>query len=187
MPLTIGPRPLYIVNVACAARFSDVCPDYWAYTYIEYLAAHGIISGYADGTFRPGATATRAQLAKMIVLARGWPIVTPPSPSFRDVPAERPLLWLHRDGEGARRHLRLQLRHRLHQFRPNNKVTRGQISKMIVAGLRLGRSTPPAARTSPTCRRAIRSTATSRRPSTATSSPATARPSAPATPSPAPS
>jgi hypothetical protein len=114
--------------VNCAATFSDVCPDYWAYTYVEYLAAHGIVSGYADGTFRPGATATRAQLAKMIVVARGWAVVTPPTPSFSDVPPSNPFYGYV---ETAKAHNVIS-GYADGTFRPNNTVTRGQISKMIV-------------------------------------------------------
>jgi hypothetical protein len=36
---------------------------------VETAFAHGIISGYADNTFRPVASITRGQLAKMIYLA----------------------------------------------------------------------------------------------------------------------
>ena len=34
--------------------------------YIERLAAHHILNGYNDGSFRPGLTATRGQVAKII-------------------------------------------------------------------------------------------------------------------------
>ena len=89
-PADDRPAPALRRQRGLRARFSDVCPDYWAYTFIEFLAQQGIVSGYADGTFRPNSTATRAQLAKMIVVARGWPVVTPPTPSFSDVPASNP-------------------------------------------------------------------------------------------------
>jgi 5'-nucleotidase/2',3'-cyclic-nucleotide 2'-phosphodiesterase/3'-nucleotidase/5'-nucleotidase len=36
------------------------------YTFIETAYNRGVISGYADGTFRPNANVTRGQLAKMI-------------------------------------------------------------------------------------------------------------------------
>jgi glucose/arabinose dehydrogenase len=49
--------------------FSDVPPGYVFYSYIETAVCHGIISGYADGTFRPGNNATRAQIAKIVCLA----------------------------------------------------------------------------------------------------------------------
>ncbi|HUS17107.1 MAG TPA: S-layer homology domain-containing protein [Chloroflexia bacterium] len=128
IPLTISPRPQYIVAVNCTARFSDVCPTYWAYNYIEYLAARGIVSGYADGTFRPDTTATRAQLAKMIVVARGWSITTPPTPSFSDVPSSNPFYGYI---ETAKAHNVIS-GYADGTFRPGNTVTRAQICKMIV-------------------------------------------------------
>ena len=131
--LTISPRPQYIQTVSCGSRFTDVCPDYWAYTYIDYLAQHGIISGYGDGTFRPGGIATRAQLSKMVTLSRGWAIYTPPAPSFRDVPASNPFYGYI---ETARYHGAISgytCGANCLEFRPNNNVTRGQITKMIVA------------------------------------------------------
>jgi hypothetical protein len=128
IPLTIGPRPQYVINVNCVARFSDVCPNYWAYSFIEFLAQRGIISGYADGTFRPNSTATRAQLSKMVVVARGWPITTPPTPTFRDVPATHAF---YQYIETARAHNVIS-GYADGTFRPNNVVTRGQTAKMIV-------------------------------------------------------
>jgi hypothetical protein len=127
--LTLGPRPIYVVNVNCGARFSDVCPDYWAYTFIESMAQRGIVSGYGDGTFRPDSTATRAQLSKMIVVARGWPVVAPVTPSFSDVPASNPFYGYI---ETARAHGVIS-GYSDRTFRPNSTVTRGQLSKMIVS------------------------------------------------------
>ncbi len=129
IPLTIGPRPQYVVSVNCNARFSDVCPDYWAYSYIDYLASRGIISGYADGTFRPANPATRGQLSKMAVVSRGWPLLNPQTPFFSDVPSSnsfyqyietaraRGVVSGYADGT----------------FRPANQVTRGQTARMVVA------------------------------------------------------
>lgn len=68
-----------------AGHFSDVAPGSLFYPFIETAAAHGIISGYSDGTFRPNTAITRAQLTKLLILARGWPAVTPAGPIFADV------------------------------------------------------------------------------------------------------
>jgi hypothetical protein len=46
--------------------FSDVAPGSTFYAYVERAAAHGAVGGYADGTFRPGNTATRGQTAKIV-------------------------------------------------------------------------------------------------------------------------
>lgn len=49
--------------------FSDVNKDAWFAGSVSALVNKGIISGYADGTFRPNDTITRAQMAKMLVNA----------------------------------------------------------------------------------------------------------------------
>src|SRR5205823_4092329 len=54
------------------STFSDVDRDFWAYGYIETAAAHGVITGYSDGTFRPSSGVTRSQIAKIVVTAQAW-------------------------------------------------------------------------------------------------------------------
>ena len=46
--------------------FTDVPPTDPFYGYIETAYSHGVISGYNDGTFRPGNDATRGQIAKIV-------------------------------------------------------------------------------------------------------------------------
>ena len=53
--------------------FSDVPVEHPFYTYIETAYDHAIISGYADGTFRPGNNATRGQISKIVYLAVAEP------------------------------------------------------------------------------------------------------------------
>lgn len=49
-----------------APQFSDVQPTDWAYQAIQNLnARYGCLAGYPNGTFRPGQSATRAQLAAL--------------------------------------------------------------------------------------------------------------------------
>ncbi len=47
--------------------FSDVPTSYWGYAAISSLSGKGIVSGYPNGTFKPGATITRAEFATMLV------------------------------------------------------------------------------------------------------------------------
>jgi hypothetical protein len=54
---------------AVPATLCDVSASHWAYAYIQVAIAHGIFTGYGDGCFRPDDLATRAQLAKVLVLA----------------------------------------------------------------------------------------------------------------------
>ncbi|BCG57414.1 S-layer homology domain-containing protein [Paenibacillus sp. URB8-2] len=48
---------------------SDVSSEYWAYPYIKAAKKSNLITGYADGTFRPGETLTRADSAVLIARA----------------------------------------------------------------------------------------------------------------------
>ncbi|MDQ6693860.1 MAG: S-layer homology domain-containing protein [Chloroflexota bacterium] len=139
IPLTISQRPQYIVSVGCGTRFSDVCADYWAYSYIECLASRNIVSGYADGTFGPGNLVTRGQLAKVVSLASG-DTSSPTNQTYQDVPTSSPFyLWIQRltnrgyisgytcggPGEPC-----VAPTNRPY-FRPGSYATRGQIAKIV--------------------------------------------------------
>ena len=63
-----------------APTFPDVPIDSWAYRYVEYLAARGIVSGYPDGAYRPSAPCTRDQMAAYLV--RGFDLAIPPDSAF---------------------------------------------------------------------------------------------------------
>ncbi|MFC8686918.1 S-layer homology domain-containing protein [Brevibacillus porteri] len=47
-------------------RFYDVADNYWAVSPIHQASAAGMMSGYPDGTFRPSANITRAEIAAVI-------------------------------------------------------------------------------------------------------------------------
>lgn len=53
------------------SHYSDVTSDHWAAGYINAMALSGLISGYADGTFKPNNTITRAEAITMINKALG--------------------------------------------------------------------------------------------------------------------
>lgn len=55
-----------IAPTAFAAEFTDFNSSHWAYEYVTALVNDGTINGYADGTFRPEGTVTRAEFVKMI-------------------------------------------------------------------------------------------------------------------------
>jgi hypothetical protein len=97
--------------------------------------SEGIVSGYTDGTFRPDALTTRAQLAKMAVIAFGLSLATPDSAHFSDVGADNPFYAYIEAAYGAG----LVSGYSDGTFRPYANVTRGQVAKVIVSasGLKL--------------------------------------------------
>jgi PKD repeat protein len=59
------------------STFIDVTPDNdwrWCYQHVEYLAAEEIVQGYWDGTYRPGETVTRDQMAVYVARAFALPM-----------------------------------------------------------------------------------------------------------------
>lgn len=69
---------------APASRFADVPEGYWSHDQIERAAELGLISGYADGSFRPGASVTRAQFVTMLWRLAGEPDAAE-EPDFTDL------------------------------------------------------------------------------------------------------
>jgi PKD repeat protein len=51
--------------------FRDVPTDNWAYPFIEYSAARGIVQGYPDGSYQPTTDCTRDQMAVYLTRAFG--------------------------------------------------------------------------------------------------------------------
>jgi hypothetical protein len=68
--------------------FSDVKDGDWFYTAVQAAASNGIVNGYEDGSFQPNGSITRAEAAKMIVLANGLTVDENAAPTFKDVPAD---------------------------------------------------------------------------------------------------
>lgn len=142
------PQQITVANT----RFWDVPSDYWAYQYIEALANQGVIGGYNDGSFRPGNSATRAQLSKIVVLGFNFALVTPPTAHFQDVSAgstfytyvetayNQGLISGYPCGGPGEPCVPPDNKP---YFRPNNPVTRGQIAKIVVLAAAWPLSNPP--------------------------------------------
>jgi hypothetical protein len=71
----------------CAPTFVDVGCDHPFYADVEAMAAAGVTSGYADGTFGPDLSVARSQFVAFMVRASGLAAGAPPTPSYADVPA----------------------------------------------------------------------------------------------------
>ena len=124
----------------CAISFSDVQPTDYFYVPVQYLYCRGVISGYADGTFRPSNDTTRGQLSKIVVLAYGLPAYSPLSPTFFDVATDNPFYQYIETAY----HNGIISGYADGTFRPGNKVTRGQLCKIIVIAAGWSSYMPPA-------------------------------------------
>ncbi len=113
------------------ATFSDV-NGHADETYIRYLATLGLISGFADGTFGPDATLTRAEAAALLEISNGYdatmlPTSAPAGCDFTDVAASDWFAgWVWQAcSDGIMNGVGGGL------FDPNNLLTRGQIVTIL--------------------------------------------------------
>ncbi|MBF6612653.1 MAG: S-layer homology domain-containing protein [Chloroflexi bacterium] len=122
----------------CQTSFQDAPSGSTFYTYITCLVCRGIVSGYADNTFRPGNPVTRGQIAKMVAGAGNYMQVSDVQ-HFADVPpgstfypyiealTARNIMGGYTcggPGEGCDAQSRPY-------FRPYASATRGQVSKIV--------------------------------------------------------
>ena len=62
-------------HICPAADHRDVATDAWYHEGVDYVVENGIMGGYSDGSFRPAASTTRAQIATMLWRLSGKPVV----------------------------------------------------------------------------------------------------------------
>ncbi len=120
------------------ATFSDVPTSNFAFRYIEFVAARGIMTGFPDGTFRPTEPVTRADLATFVARVRAGGDANVPAfigtPSFSDVPADSPALEYieYAKTQGLIRGFPDG------SFQPDMVVTRDQMAVFLARVFRLG-------------------------------------------------
>lgn len=110
------------------SEFSDVSPSSWYGAYVCFLTEKGIIDGYEDGTFRPDAYITRAELVSLVVKALG--ITDSYTNYFSDtagmwasnaISAVNSFGWIKGYSDGT--------------FRPNDLITRAETTVFLNAVL----------------------------------------------------
>ncbi|MDQ5823147.1 MAG: S-layer homology domain-containing protein [Chloroflexota bacterium] len=140
---TITSTPLVAPSAtatACVVNYSDVPQSSTFYDFVSCLACRGVLSGYPDGTFRPGNNVTRAQLAKIVSNAAGFS-ETPDQQLFQDVPPGdtfyEVVYRLATNGAisgypcGSTPTEPCVGPNNRPYFRPGNNATRGQIAKIV--------------------------------------------------------
>ncbi|HSK75389.1 MAG TPA: ELWxxDGT repeat protein, partial [Thermoanaerobaculia bacterium] len=85
-----GIEPWAVPRSAVLQTFADIPADFWAWPFVEALAAAGLTTGCAPGQFCPGSPVSRAEIAIFLTRGtRGPDFVPPPATGtlFEDVPA----------------------------------------------------------------------------------------------------
>ncbi|MGN0711809.1 MAG: S-layer homology domain-containing protein [Anaerovoracaceae bacterium] len=59
-------------DVQSVADFSDMTGYAWVKNYVNYAVQQGIVKGYPDGTFKPGANVTTNEMLTMVLRASGY-------------------------------------------------------------------------------------------------------------------
>ena len=124
-----------VEGVPVPALFTDIAGHGLA-NYIEQAAATGIVGGYADGTFKPNQSLTRAQAASMIVQALG--LKTDEVAPFRD---------MANYAEKTKADINAAYKYGIAKgnngyFKPNDAVTRAQLALMIERAYELSTGKP---------------------------------------------
>lgn len=122
---------------AYTGTFSDVPESAWYSAHVELLAALGITTGYADGTYRPADSVSRAEMAAFIVRATS----NTPAPytgSFSDVGADA---W-YADYVQSLLNLEITQGCAVGLYCPNDAVTRDQMASFIARAFNLAPITP---------------------------------------------
>ncbi len=137
----VADTDLFSPHASLCGSFSDVPYGSYYYDYVYYLVCHTIISGYPDTTFRPNNNTTRGQLAKIVSNSAAYSDTIPSTQqTFQDVPNSN-AFWLYTERVYAHSVLSgypcggagepcVAPGNRPY-FRPNNNVTRSQLSKII--------------------------------------------------------
>lgn len=118
---------------AAASTFKDVKNDHWAKNAIDSAVAKGYFKGYADGTFKPNATVTRAEFAALLArVAKGDAAETASSGhEFSDLTGH----WSEAEVERAVSLGFVQPGDYPNGFKPNTPITRFEMSKWMTSGL----------------------------------------------------
>jgi len=110
-------------------NFADVPEGYWARRPIEDTGTVGLVEGYPDGTFKPDRALTRAELATLMVRAKGLKLPNRSAKKvFKDV---KPSFWGAKYIEVAKREGLIK-GYPDGSFRPNNKINKAEGVAVLV-------------------------------------------------------
>ncbi|UPK43880.1 S-layer homology domain-containing protein [Paenibacillus pabuli] len=110
--------------------FTDIKAASGYYEYVNELFERGFVSGYKDGSFKPGGLLTRAEASKILALNLGLNVTKSFNPTFKDVSTSD---WAYPYIE-ALKEAGVIDGFQDGTFKPNSPITRNQMAKIIVNG-----------------------------------------------------
>ncbi len=114
------------LTIGTAAAFSDVCPNDWYSSDVDYVAAHGLMSGISASAFAPDASVTRGMAVTVLYRMAGSPAVSGTT-AFSDV---RSGTW-YCDAVTWAKNLGIAAGYDSGTFGPNDTVTREQLAVFL--------------------------------------------------------
>ena len=82
-------------------EFTDLSVNGWYHEYVDYVFCHGLMHGYADGTFQPNKTTTRAMIVVTLYRLEGSPKMAY-ADTYSDVAADAwytdAVMWATKNG-----------------------------------------------------------------------------------------
>ena len=132
----------YVPSGPATASFPDVPTDYWAFKYIEAARANNVVTGYPDGTYLPGVTVDRGQMAVFVARAIVTPTgdagltsyIPPTTPTFPDVPTD---FWSFKYIEYCADPSRQIVQGYADGYHPEYQVTRDQMAVYVQRAFKL--------------------------------------------------
>ncbi|PIC77137.1 hypothetical protein CSV74_07660 [Sporosarcina sp. P19] len=128
------------VPTEAAVSFKDVKPGVHYFEPVLELAGRGVVKGYEDGTYRPNASVTRAQAAKILAHVLDLDTTNVKDPGFSDVkkgtPYYGPIAALAQAG-----YIKGYEENGVKSYKPNANLTRSQMAKILTLGFDLKEST----------------------------------------------
>ncbi|MEK4364009.1 S-layer homology domain-containing protein [Paenibacillus sp. FSL M8-0212] len=116
---------------AAVTSFKDVSTSHWAKASIDAAVAKGYFKGYSDGTFKPGATVTRAEFAALLArVAKGTP-ETERANVFKDLTGH----WSEAEVNRAVSFGFLKSSDYPNGFKPGTALTREEMAMWLGSGL----------------------------------------------------
>jgi hypothetical protein len=118
-----------LTEVLGEITFRDVPKGAWFKEYLSKLYFADIIGGYADGTFKPQSSITRAEFCKVIISSLGIDAASATdttSAAFNDIKGNWGYAYIKQAYD-----LGIVSGYEDGSFRPNKPITRAEIAKMV--------------------------------------------------------